>query len=190
LRALEESVPLELNQLRTDINNVADGLTGALEDLREVARGIHPAILSEAGLMPALRALARRSALHVDLNLNIDRRLPPRIEVACYYVVAEALTNAVKYAQASSVRVEAAIRNDHLQLSVSDDGVGGADPTNGSGLIGLADRVGALNGKITLTSPPRHGTTLHVDIAIADEARNDNIVDRYGYNAQLAQLSA
>lgn len=162
LRNAQAGVPATQPELRTRLSRIADGLVAAVDDLQEISRGIHPAVLSSGGLRPALKALARRSPIVVELDLRLDDRLPEQIEVAAYYVVAEALANAAKHAQATTVRVEAAVRDGRLQLAVRDDGIGGADPARGSGLIGLTDRVEALGGTITLTSPPGQGTTLRV----------------------------
>jgi signal transduction histidine kinase len=164
LRTTAAGVPDDAPEIRARLSAIADGLTGALDDLREIARGIHPAILSEGGLRPALRALARRSAVPVDLDVDVSTRLAQPVEVAAYYVVAEALTNAAKHARATGVRVEAAVRAGRLHLLVRDDGVGGAERTRGSGLLGLTDRVEALGGTITVTSPAGQGTTLTVDL--------------------------
>ena len=135
-----------------------------LDELREISHGIHPAILSEAGLGPALEALARRSAVPVELDLNLGPRLGDQLEAAGYYIASEAIANAAKHAQASVIEVCADARDGALTLSVSDDGVGGADPGRGSGIIGLKDRVEALGGAIMVLSPPGQGTTLHVQL--------------------------
>jgi signal transduction histidine kinase len=164
LRAAQATEPPEL---RTQLDRVADGLEGALDDLREISRGIHPAILSEGGLGPALKMLARRSAIPVEVDLLIQTRLLPPVEVAAYYVVSEALTNAAKHARASVAQVSVQPLNGRLHLSVRDDGCGGADPARGTGLIGLTDRVQALGGTITIHSPMGEGTTLHVDLPVA-----------------------
>jgi signal transduction histidine kinase len=166
LRAAEAGVPAELPGLLAELSEVASGLAAAVDELREIARGIHPAILSEGGLGPALRALARRSAIPVELDVQVESRLAPPVEVAAYYTVAEALANATKHARASVVRVEAAVRGDRLHVSVRDDGVGGADPARGSGLIGLTDRIEALEGRITVASPPGLGTSLQVELPV------------------------
>jgi signal transduction histidine kinase len=139
-----------------------------VQDLQEISRGIHPAILSKGGLGPALRTLVRRSAVPVELDTLDDRRLPERVEVAAYYVVSEALTNAAKHAQASVVHIELDVKDGALQLCISDDGLGGADPRAGTGLIGLRDRVEALGGRIDVASPGGDGTSLHVRIPIQD----------------------
>jgi signal transduction histidine kinase len=125
-----------------------------VEEWREISRGLHPAVLEKGGLGPALRALARRAGVPVDLSMRVSGRLPERVEVAAYYVVSEALTNAAKHARASAVSVDADAAGDTLRLLVRDDGVGGADPSRGSGLIGLSDRVAAVGGRIEITSPP------------------------------------
>jgi signal transduction histidine kinase len=162
LRAAEASVPPELPELRTHLAEIAGHLTGATDELRELSRGIHPAILSEGGLPPALKALARRSATHVELEVDVPVRLPEQLEVAAYYVVSEALTNAAKHAQASVIRVDVQVGDDSLHLAVRDDGVGGAIPRPGSGIVGLTDRIQALGGTISVTSPPGEGTELLV----------------------------
>jgi PAS domain S-box-containing protein len=166
LRAVQASVPAEHTELQDQMSHVVDGLAGLYADLQELSRGIHPAILSKGGLGPALRTLARRSAVPVVLDLDVGHRLPESVEVAAYYVVAEALTNAAKHASASEVTVRAAAVADELQLSVSDDGVGGAVSGGGSGLIGLKDRVEALSGRLEVTSPAGAGTTLSVRIPL------------------------
>ena len=166
LRSTEAAVPLRMPELRAQIAGVADNLTGSLEELRELSRGIHPAILSDGGLSPAIKALARRSAVPVQLDLDIQRRLPEPIEVAAYYVVSEALANTAKHARASIAHVELRADDGRLQLSVSDDGVGGASSDDGSGLVGLTDRVEALGGTILLDSPLGKGTRLEVDLPI------------------------
>ena len=124
-------------------------------------------MLSHGGLRPALRALRRRAAMPVELSVDVERRLPESVEVAAYYVVAEALTNAAKYACASQVTVTVAVDDNHLRLLVTDDGVGGAKPGSGSGLIGLKDRVEALGGQLRITSGNRQGTTLDAEIPCA-----------------------
>ena len=116
------------------------------------------------GLSAALKTLARRSAVPVDLDIAIDQRLPEPVEVAAYYVVAEALANAAKHARASEVNVRAHVGDDHLNLVISDDGIGGADSGKGSGLIGLKDRIEVLGGRMRVASPPGAGTTLDITI--------------------------
>jgi signal transduction histidine kinase len=160
LRRAEASLPPECESLRAQISDIVTGLSGVSEDLQDISRGMHPAILSRGGLGPALKTLARRSAVPVELHLSIDQRLPDSAEVAAYYVVAEALTNAAKYAQASEVRIEVEVAGANLRLAISDDGIGGADSNKGSGLIGLIDRVEALGGQLRISSLVGSGTSL------------------------------
>jgi signal transduction histidine kinase len=167
LRAAQTIVPPHLGDLEDELAEVADGLEGALDELREMARGIHPAILAKGGLTPALKTLARRWTVPVKLDVRVVARLPERVEVATYYVVSEALTNAAKHAQASLVNVEVETVEGAVRVCVRDDGVGGADPIRGSGLVGLKDRVEALGGAITIHSPPGSGTTLRVELPLS-----------------------
>jgi signal transduction histidine kinase len=164
LRATQAEVPAQPSELQTQLAGVADGLTEALEELRELSRGIHPAILSQGGLGPALKALARRSAVAVDLDVDLQAPVSEPVQVAAYYVVSEALANAAKHARASVVQVHVRTTDGRLHLSVRDDGVGGADPRRGSGLVGLSDRVQALGGTITVHSPTGEGTSLRIDL--------------------------
>ncbi|WP_445188814.1 ATP-binding protein [Pseudonocardia sp. Cha107L01] len=168
-RTAEATVPPELRELRAQLSRVVDGLAEALEELQEISRGIHPAILTQGGLAPALRTLARRSTVPVELELGVEVPLPGPVEVAVYYVVSEAVTNTAKHAHASAVRVAVEARDGVLELSIRDDGSGGADPTRGSGLIGLTDRVDALGGTIDVVSPVGQGTMLHIKLPL-DEA--------------------
>jgi len=161
-RAAEAMAPRELGDLQAQLSRIAEGLTGALDDLRELSHGIHPAILSEGGLRPALKALARRSAVPVELDVRGQDRLPEPVEVAMYYVVAEALANAAKHAQASVVHVDLESEDAIARLSIRDDGVGGAYLGHGSGLVGLRDRVEALGGRIEIMSPSGRGTSMTV----------------------------
>ena len=172
LRTAEASVPSELPALREQMSHIITSLTGVSDDLRELSRGIHPAILSRGGLGPALNTLARRSTVPVELHLGVDgRRLPDSVEVAAYYVVAEALTNTAKHAQASEVNVRAEADGANLRLSIRDDGIGGADLTKGSGLVGLNDRVEALGGRVQISSVAGSGTCLVVTIPFEFEGR-------------------
>jgi signal transduction histidine kinase len=167
VRNTQASVPDTQSELRVQLADIADGLVAALDDLREISRGIHPALLASGGLGPALRALGRRSPVPVELENNINSRLPDQVEVAAYYVVAEALTNAAKHARPTAIWVAAEVVDGRLRLTVRDDGIGGADPANGSGLTGLTDRVEALGGTITVHSPPGAGTTLQARFPLA-----------------------
>jgi signal transduction histidine kinase len=139
-------------------------LDSALEELRELARGIHPAVLADRGLEPALSALAGRAPLPVDVAEAPPERLPAPVEAAAYFVVAEALTNVAKYAQATHASVAVQRQNGHALVEVRDDGVGGADPSRGSGLTGLRDRLAALDGRLEIDSPEGGGTVVRADI--------------------------
>ncbi len=167
LRAAEAQVPAEERYLTEQWSRTVQGLNEVVEELREISRGLHPAILEKGGLGQALRAVARRSGLPVDVNVQVSGRLPQQVEVAAYYVVSEALTNAAKYARASQAGVDASVAAGNLRLLIADDGVGGADPSRGSGLIGLSDRVEAVGGRIVITSPPGDGTSLLVTIPVS-----------------------
>jgi signal transduction histidine kinase len=160
LRLAQSVVPAELRELEAEIGRVAEEFTGVIENLREIARGLHPAILSKGGLGPALRTLARRAAIAVELDVATIARLPEPVEVAAYYVCSEALTNATRHAHASVVCVAVEERGDSLRLSIRDDGTGGADPARGSGLIGLRDRAEALGGSLEVSSPSGEGTLI------------------------------
>jgi PAS domain S-box-containing protein len=169
LRGAQALAPPDNAELAGELTRMGKGLAEALDDLRELSRGIHPAILSEGGLVPALKALARRSAVPVQLDLAIVKRLDERVEIGAYYVVSEALTNTAKHARASKVEVHARAFDGVLELKIDDDGVGGADPSIGSGLTGLADRVEALGGTISMKSPPGEGTSLRVELSLDSE---------------------
>jgi signal transduction histidine kinase len=169
LRMAEENVPPAAPELREQLAALNAGLLDAVEELRELSRGIHPAILSKGGLGPALRALSRRSAVPMELDVSVDRRLPATVEAAAYYVAAEALTNAAKHANASVVELSAGVRDGHLFLMVRDNGTGGADPSRGSGLVGLCDRVEAVGGTLTVASPRGQGTTLFAELPLGGQ---------------------
>ena len=169
----------ECDEVRPQITDVAAALTSVIDELREISHGIHPAILSTAGLRPALRALGRRSAIPVDMDVRFDRRLPEPVEVGAYYVVSEMLTNAAKHALASVVEVYAEVSRDTLRVCVRDDGVGGADPARGSGLLGLKDRIEALGGAFSVHSPPGGGTTASCELpVVAGYGQPDSAPDR------------
>ncbi len=158
------------DQMRTEMAEVSAELMGVIDDLREISHGIHPAILSEAGLRPALRALGRRSAIPVNIDVRVNGRLPEPVEAGAYYVVAEMLTNAAKHAGASMVEVNAEASGGTLRVCVHDDGVGGADPVRGSGLLGLRDRIEALGGTFSVHSPAGRGTTVRCELPVTPMA--------------------
>jgi PAS domain S-box-containing protein len=178
LVALSVSLRLVESRLRDDpdsalelLTSAQTELTHALAELRELARGIHPAVLTDRGLTPALESLAARTPIPVEL-VTPEERLAPDVEAAAYYVVAEALTNVAKYANASSVRVCAERENGMLVVVIADDGSGGADPANGSGLSGLSDRISVLDGTLSIESPPGAGTAIRAVIPLAEYPRH------------------
>ena len=166
LRAAQTKVPPQLDRLNAELDGIATGLSSTLDELREFARGIHPAILVKGGLALALKTLARRSSVRVTLDIRTQERLPGPVEVAVYYVISEALTNAAKYAKASGVHVQVDASTGVLRLDVRDDGVGGADPARGSGLIGIRDRVEAAGGTFRMTSHNGEGTHLLIELPV------------------------
>jgi GAF domain-containing protein len=163
-RAMTRRPPGELPGMAAELS---EGLKEASDELREIARGIHPTILTEAGLGPALRALARRSDVPVDVDVRLGERLPTPVEAAAYYIASEALTNVAKHAHATVVQLTAGYADGILTLEVRDDGVGGVDATRGSGILGLTDRGEALGGTISIASPPSGGTTLAVRLPVS-----------------------
>jgi signal transduction histidine kinase len=152
--------------VRDRLDMASDELGRALSELREFARGIHPAILTDRGLVPALRALAERSTVPTTVEGMVEGRLPAAVEAAAYFVVSEALANVGKYSKATAVTVRADQVERVLNVEVTDDGIGGADPSRGSGLRGLGDRVAAVDGTLEVDSPPGEGTRLNVRIPI------------------------
>jgi signal transduction histidine kinase len=168
LRAAQEAAPPGTGVQVQRLDRIAAGLDGVLEDLREIARGLHPAILADGGLRPAVKTLARRSAIPVHLDLQVNRRLPEPVEMAAYYTVSEALTNSAKHARATSADIEVTASEHALHVRVRDDGRGGADFIHGSGLVGLKDRAEALGGSLDLHSPPGAGTTLEINLPLND----------------------
>jgi signal transduction histidine kinase len=167
LSGIEAAMPAA-DERKDQLAHAAMGLAGALEDLVEISRGIHPGALAEGGLGPAIKTLARRSPVPVEVELRTETRLPAPLEVAAYYVISEALTNTAKHADASAAQVAVEACADVLDLSIHDDGSGGADARRGSGLIGLADRIDALGGTLDVASPIGGGTTLRVRLPIRD----------------------
>jgi len=163
LRLARRTAPPD-SELARMLDEAIGELSSGIEELRELARGIHPAVLTQRGLEAALQSLASRAPLPVDVRVELEGRLPAAIETAAYFAVSEALANVVKHADAGLVAVDVRIVRGRLVIDVSDDGHGGASAAGGSGLSGLADRVGALDGRIAIDSPPGAGTTVHVEI--------------------------
>jgi signal transduction histidine kinase len=170
LRAAQAAVPPHADELASYLDALVSEATSTGDELRELARGIHPMLLVEGGLVAALDALAGRSAVPVELTVAVEGRLPEQVEIAAYYGVSEALTNAAKHAAASLVQVQVDTiqgeGTDLLRVQVRDDGRGGATLAGGTGLLGLKDRVEALGGRILLESPPEAGTTLHLELPL------------------------
>jgi signal transduction histidine kinase len=173
LVALATMLTLAEARLKTDPERAAELVTRAREeaqlavkDLRDLAHGIHPAVLSDLGLHAALEALAARAPVPVQVSGVPSEPLPPPVEAAAYFVTAEALTNVAKYAQANECDVNLAVEDGRLRVEIRDDGVGGADPTRGSGLLGLRDRVEALDGSLEVDSPPGEGTAVVVELPV------------------------
>jgi signal transduction histidine kinase len=169
LRTAQAVVPPELSELSAQLDRAVTAANDLLDELREIARGIHPAILTKGGLTAALRALTRRCPIPVHLDLGVPRPLPEHVEASAYYIVAEALTNVAKHSRASTVSVAAITdtADGVLHIAVSDDGVGGARFGAGTGLVGVKDRVEATGGRIFLDSPLGTGTSLRVELPLA-----------------------
>jgi signal transduction histidine kinase len=168
LRLVESRIPGDPDGATQLLAGAREELSHALGELRELARGIHPAVLTDRGLQPALEALAARAPVPVGIDAP-DERLAPDVEAAAYYVVAETLTNVAKYARASAAQVRVSRVDGALLVTVSDDGVGGADPARGTGLSGLADRIAVLDGTLEVESPAGAGTTIRAAIPMPDD---------------------
>jgi signal transduction histidine kinase len=178
LQTATAAVPLDADGTRSELERVSAKLESVLEDIRELSRGLHPVLLSRRGLGPSLRALARGSPLPVRLSVDISVRPPQPIEIAIYYAVSELLTNATRHAEATVVHIEVTGSKESVSTVIKDDGVGGADPQNGTGLIGLIDRVEALGGHLVLSSPAGAGTNIRFELPtsrapVADWAHRD-----------------
>ncbi|MGH2762725.1 MAG: sensor histidine kinase, partial [Thermoleophilaceae bacterium] len=166
LRMVREKLGPDAGEAGRLLDRSRQELDEALKEIRELARGIHPTVLSDRGLGAAVEALAHRAPLPVEVGELPAQELPEQVELAAYFVLSEALTNVAKYAKASIVHIDIDTLDDCVRISIRDDGVGGADPAQGSGLIGLADRVEALGGRLTITSPPGAGTSLVASIPL------------------------
>ncbi|MCU1379491.1 MAG: hypothetical protein JWN29_2474 [Acidimicrobiales bacterium] len=166
LRVAHDTVPDDLPELRDQLAPIEEELASLLDEIGEISRGLHPAILSKGGLGPAIRALAGRAAVPVALDVAVPERLPESVEVAAYYAVSEALANASEHANASAVEVHLEVVLGNLLVHVRDDGAGGADPGRGAGIVGLRDRVEALAGTMVLTSPLGEGTSMLIELPL------------------------
>ena len=189
LRAAEADLPAGTGEVVQRLDEVAAGMDGVLDDLREIACGLHPAILADGGLRPALKTLARRSPLPVDLDIQVEGRLPEPVEIAAYYTVAEALTNAAKHARATTADIQVTERDGALHLHVHDNGCGGATFTHGTGLLGLKDRVEALGGHLDLFSPSGAGTTLEITLPLRDLTKPEPPVGAAGESSATRPYS-
>jgi signal transduction histidine kinase len=168
LRVAQRRLPAGQQDVAAQWSRTAQGLTDAIEELREISRGLHPAVLEKRGLAPALRELVRRGSIPVKLDVRVSGRLPEPVETAAYYTVSEALTNTAKHADATTADIEVAESGGVLHIHISDDGRGGADFSHGSGLVGLKDRSEAIGGRLQLDSPPGGGTTLEITLPLHD----------------------
>ena len=167
LGLLESKLPAQAATAQPIVRETREALALALEELRELSQGIHPPLLAERGLPAAIEELCRRAALPTRLDVTVNERLPDQVESAGYFFASEALTNAAKHSHGNEVRVAASCDGRTLTVEVTDDGIGGATPAGGTGLRGLADRVEALGGRLTISSPPGRGTTLRAEIPCA-----------------------
>lgn len=171
LRLVEASVPADNEELVRRLSDAVADLADVQSRLQEIAHGLHPTILRQRGLEAAIRSLVRRFPVPAEVNVNIEGRLPEQVELAVYHLVSEALANVLKHANASSIGIDVAVRDETLRIEIQDDGVGGADPHRGSGLIGLVERVEAIAGTMEVSSPEGEGTSLIVEVPLASAAR-------------------
>jgi len=177
-------------ELRGRLERMAEGMASLRDELREISHGLHPAILSHAGLRLALKSLVRRAPMPVELVVDVAGQVPEPVEVAAYYVVSEALTNAAKHSRASTAEVTVAVSDNVLHVRVRDDGAGGADAANGSGLIGLRDRVEALGGIMTVDSPPRQGTSIVAEIPLTVTSSHSSLPSPFANSGLHGHLDA
>jgi PAS domain S-box-containing protein len=169
LQAVHMNVPTELQDTRSGLERAEREIEAVLEDVRELSRGLHPGLLSKRGLGPSLRALARKSPIKVDLDVHVETRPAEAVETAVYYVVSEALTNAAKHSQASAISVAVGTAGNLLRATIEDDGIGGAEASAGSGLVGVIDRVEALGGRFALDSSVNHGTRISIELPLVPQ---------------------
>jgi PAS domain S-box-containing protein len=173
LQAARARIPADQQEIRSNLERIENETDTILDELRELSRGLHPALLSQGGLAPALKALARKSPIKVNLDARLNKRPPESIETAVYYVISEALTNAAKHSQASVINVTLTTVSDVLRATIEDDGIGGAEASAGSGLIGLIDRIEALGGRFALDSPPGRGTKIGIELPLVPRPSGD-----------------
>jgi PAS domain S-box-containing protein len=190
LQAVRAGIPAELVDAHAGLGRIGDDLEAVLEDVRELSRGLHPALLTQAGLGASLRALTRTFPVPVKLDVNVVARPSESIEIAIYYAISEALANVVKYARASEIAVALRTSGTAIRATVEDDGVGGAEASGGSGLVGLVDRVEALGGRFTLDSPPGHGTRIAIELPLTEPPVDDapGLADRSGSQRAMSEL--
>jgi PAS domain S-box-containing protein len=190
LQAVRAGIPIELTDAHAGLERIGDDLEAVLEDVREVSRGLHPALLTQAGLGASLRALTRNFPVPVKLDVNVAERPSESIEIAVYYVISEALANVVKHARASEIAVALRTSGEGIRATIEDDGVGGAEASGGSGLVGLIDRVEALGGRFTLDSPPGRGTRIAIELPLTEPPIDDGprLTSRSGTQASMAEL--
>lgn len=173
VQAVRDSIPEDQQEARSGLDRVRHDLEAVLEDVRELSHGLHPAMLSQGGLGPSLRALARKSPIPVKLDVSVSERPSEATETAIYYVISEALANAAKHAQASEISVVLSTSRSEIRAIVEDDGSGGAEASAGSGLVGLIDRIEALGGRLALESPPGEGTRISIEMPLTAEPIGD-----------------
>ena len=192
LQAARARIPEELVDAHSDLERIGDDVEAVLEDVRELSHGLHPALLSQAGLGSSVRALARKSPIPVKLNVSVSERPSESIETAVYYAISEALANASKHAHASEISVALGTSGSGIRATIEDDGVGGAEASAGSGLVGLIDRVDALGGRFALDSPPGHGTKIAIELPLTAPRLDDGarLVERSdGHEADLSEVA-
>jgi signal transduction histidine kinase len=177
IRAAESALPAGATDVRSELSRVVEGLSGVLAQLQEISRGIHPAILSEGGLRPALRALGRRAQIPVSLEIRVEDEPPQGVAVAAYHAVTEVVTNAAEHAQASIIKVDVTSADGVLHIVAHDDGIGGADPARGSGLVELRDRIEALGGTISVQSPTGKGTAVEIALPLTCDRQVADTMD-------------
>jgi PAS domain S-box-containing protein len=188
LQAVRAGIPAELADAHSGLERIAGDLEAVLEDVRELSRGLHPALLAQTGLGPSLRALTRNFPVSVTLDISVAGRPSESIEIAVYYVISEALANVVKHAHASEISVALRTSGNVIRATIEDDGVGGAEASAGSGLVGLIDRVEALGGRFALASPPGHGTRITIELPLTAPPTGD--VARLADRSEGDQLSS